>query len=148
MRISKQWLARLVLWYAGYQILHILGNLRVLAILLQGGGIGFPALPPISGWEHQASLFFIGMASMDSLNALISLFFTWGFFKERRWAPVLGLIVLTISVYSALLFAYETFIAGAWRPPNLSIYLLINITFLPVIILYIIWLKRCLHHPA
>jgi len=132
-RRKSLWMSWLVAWYAVYQAIHIFVNLRGLAMMGSSGSIDFPAPPPPGGWSEQVITLFIGMASLDALNAVLTLVFAWGFFRGRRWASALGLVVLTISIYAALLFNYATFAAGAWQLPTLGAYLFINIAFLPVV---------------
>ncbi len=141
---DKRLVDALVLWYALYQAVHLLTNLRDLALLLTEQRIGFPALPPPAGWCAQVISFFTGMATLDALNAALTLVFAWGYFRQRRWAAPLGLMVQTISIYAALIFNYATWAAGAWQGTTLAAYLFINITFLPVIALYVLWWRRML----
>jgi len=125
----------LVVWYGLYQLIHIGVNLRGLFQLARGG-IDFPALPPPGGWTPQAVHFFTGMASLDLLNAVLTLVFVIGYFRGARWRWWLGTLTLTVSMYAALLFDYATLASGAWTQGNLSGYLFINVTFLPVVGLF------------
>lgn len=135
-------LTALVLWYALYQAGHLLVNLRGLGLLLRQGSIDFPAPPPPEGWTSQVLAFFVGMAALDTLNAVLSLVFARGYLRGKPWADPLGLVVLTVSLYAALVFNYATWAAGAWQGAALGAYLFINITFLPVIALYGLWWRR------
>ncbi len=144
MDFGRRGLAWLVGWYALYQAVHIPVNLRALARLAAGATMDFPAPPPAGGWSPDAVAFFAGMASLDLGNALLALVFTWGFYRRRGWAMPLGLITLTVSLYAALLFAYATHAAGAWRPPGRGSYLLIYTAFLPVVALYAVLLGHAL----
>ena len=125
----------LVLWFGLYQFIHIFVNMRGLFLLSQGG-IDFPAPPPPGGWTQQVLHFFTGMASLDLLNALLSIVFVIGFFRRARWRWWLGTLALTVSIYAALVFDYATFASGAWTPGNLPAYLFINIAYLPVVWLF------------
>jgi hypothetical protein len=49
----------------------------------------------------------------------------------------LGTITLTLSVYAAFLFNLSTYQVGAWTGGNLWSYLIINITYIPVVVLFI-----------
>ncbi len=80
--------------------------------------------------------FFIAMASLDTLNAILSLTFVAGYFLKTSWQAWLGTLTLTISIYAAALFNLSTFANGAWVGPSLAGYLLINLTFLPVLFLF------------
>lgn len=122
-------------WYGIFQAIHILINVRALAGLLRGG-IDFPALPPPDGWTPQVIHFFTGMAGLDLLNAVLTLVFVLGYFRRASWRWWLGTLTLTISMYAAVLFDYATVASGAWTSANLPGYLIINISFLPVMWLF------------
>jgi hypothetical protein len=132
----------LVAWYAIYQAVHGLVNVRGLFLLGGRGTIDFPAPPPPDGWQPQAIAFFFAIASLDLLNAWCALCFAWGYYRRRAWANALGLVVLTVSVYAALLFDYATIAAGAWQGVARYAYLFINVTFIPVVGLYVVWLRQ------
>lgn len=134
-RPDSKFVKGLVAWYGLYQLIHIGVNVRGL-LQLARGGIDFPALPPPGGWTVQAVHFFSGMASLDLLNAFLTLVFVVGYFRRARWRWWLGTLTLTISMYAALLFDYVTLASEAWVRGNLGGYLFINITFLPVVWLF------------
>ena len=131
----------LVVWYGLYQLIHTCAgagigvNLRGLFQLARGG-IDFPALPPAAGWTAQVIHFFAGMAGLDLLNAVLTLVFVLGYFRQTRWRWWLGTLTLAISMYAAVLFDYATVASGAWTSANLPGYLFINVTFLPVVWLF------------
>ncbi len=134
--------------YGLYQAVHVPVNVRGLYLLGRRRDIDFPAPPPPGGWNGQVIDFFTGMASVDLVVALLSLVFVWGLFTARRWAPALGLVCLTASVYAAVLFDYATYAAGAWRGPALGAYLFINVAFLPAVWLYAELLRGALRGAA
>ena len=127
----------LVAWYGLYQIGHIVVNIRGL-IQLSQGGIDFPALPPPGGWDLQVIPFFTAMASLDALNAFLSLIYVAGSFRKAAWQNWLGTLTLTISIYAAMLFNLATYQNGAWVGSSLTGYLFINLTFLPVVFLFVL----------
>ncbi len=127
----------LVFWYAGYQAIHIPVNVRGLIWLHTRKALDFPAPPPPEGWDPQVIYFFIGMASLDLVNAFLSIGFAWGYFRRKSWAIPLGLVTLTISIYAALLFDYATIAAGAWSSAGFATYMFINVAFFPVVWLYV-----------
>ena len=126
----------LVIAFGLYQIGHIVSNIRAAFVYANIGSIMFPAMPPIGGWSVDMVNLYIDMASMDTLNALVSLVFVWGYFKEKPWSLWLGGMTLTLSFYAAILFNLTAYQAGAWTRPNLAVYLFINITYIPVVVLY------------
>jgi hypothetical protein len=132
----------LVAWYGSFQAVHIFINARGLLQLAQGS-IDFPALPPPGGWSLQAMHFLTAMASLDLLNAILTLAFVYGFFRQTRWHTWLGTLTLTVSMYAAMIFDYATWASGAWTG-HLPGYLFTNITFLPVILLFVLFSLRAM----
>lgn len=127
----------LVLAFGLYQVGHLLSNLRGAFVFFGRGELPFPALPPPGGFEPQLVSAYLDMAVMDSINAVISLVFVWGYFTGKPWRLWLGSITLTLSFYAGILFNLTALQAGAWAGENLIAYLLINITYLPVVVLWI-----------
>lgn len=123
----------LVLWYGLYQLGHVLANLRGLTLIRRGRPLDFPAPPPPEGWSEQTLHLWFGLAATDLFGALLALIFVVGFLRRSRWWLTLGPVVLTISLYAAVVFNYGTWRAGAWTAENLWIYVLVNILFLPVV---------------
>jgi hypothetical protein len=126
----------LVIAFGLYQLGHILSNIRCALLYLDTGTIAFPALPPPGGWSQDMVHVFVDMASMDTLNAIASLVFVWAYFRHKPWRLWLGTITLTLSVYAAILFNLSAYQAGAWVGDNLWSYVFINVTYLPVLVLY------------
>lgn len=125
----------LVVWYAVFQIAHLVSLVRAGIALLSGTIFTFPAMPPREGWTMQASDFLMGMAIFDSVNILLSLIFVYGYFSLARWRLSFGVLTLTVQMYSALVFGFATAVSGAWSNYPVS-YISITIAFLPVVILY------------
>jgi hypothetical protein len=126
----------LVAYYGFIQALHLIAIGRASVMLEATGEMTFPAPPPAGGWSPQAENFFVGVGAIDALNAVIALAFVYGFLKGTRWRAWLGTLTLTISAYSALLFAFATLPTGAWalRPAE---YLIIVVAFAPVLVLMV-----------
>ncbi len=137
----KRLTALLVLWYGGYQAVHVVVNVRALVLLTQRQAIDVPAPPPPGGWHPQVLNFFTAMAGVDLVNALLTLLFVWGFFRRARWHRWLGTVTLTISMYAALVFDIATWMSGAWTSDQAFVYWFINVTFLPVVVLFFVWGK-------
>jgi len=123
----------LLLWYALFQAVHAVFNGRY---LLDPGNP--PFAPPPEGWLPQTVAFLNGMAFVDFANAVLSLLFVAGFLRRARWSTWLGTVTLTVSVYAAAVFTWGIVQAGAWRGPG-SEYLWVNIPFLPVLLLFVVW---------
>ena len=127
--------ARILVAYYGFiQVLHLIAIGRATVVLQTSGEMTFPAPPPAGGWSPQAEHFFVGVGAIDALNAVIALVFVYGFLKGARWRGWLGTLTLTVTAYSALLFAFATLPTGAWtvRPVE---YLIIVVVFAPVLML-------------
>lgn len=96
-----------------------------------------PFHPPPEGWLPQTVAFIDGIAFADWVNSVLSLVFAWGYFRARHFAPWLGTLCLTISIYAAFVFIWGAVASGAGglgRP-----YLWVNLPFIPVIILFAVW---------
>ena len=126
-----------VLAFGLYQVGHLLSNLRGAFVFFGRGQLPFPALPPPGGFDSNLISTYLDMAVIDSFNAIISLVFVWGYFTRKPWRLWLGGITITLSVYAAILFNLTAYQAGAWTGDNLISYLLINITYLPVVALWV-----------
>ncbi len=131
----------LVASFALYQTGHLVSNIIGAFTFFGKGEMPFPALPPPGGFDPHLVNSYIDMAVMDSLNAAASLVFVWGYFRHKPWRLWLGTITLTLSVYAAVLFNLTTFQAGAWMGDNLWKYVFINITYLPVLVLFVLVLR-------
>lgn len=128
----------LVLAFGLYQIAHLFSNFRGAFLYFGQGKLPFPAMPPAGGFDQHLINAYVDMAFMDSLNALVSLVFVWGYFTKKPWRLWLGGITLTLSVYAGILYNLSAFQAGAWAGDNLPGYLLVNITYLPVAVLWLL----------
>jgi hypothetical protein len=126
-----------VLTFGLYQVGHLLSNLRGAFIFFGRGELPFPAMPPPGGFDPQLVSAYLDMAVMDSTVAVISLVFVWGYFTGKPWRLWLGSMTLTLSFYAGILFNLTVYQAGAWTGDNLILYLLINIIYLPVIVLWV-----------
>jgi hypothetical protein len=135
---SRSWVRVLIAYYGVLQCAHLGALIRALVLLRTRGYLGFPAPPPENGWTLQALEFLFGMGVADFLNILLSLYFVFLFFKTRaRWG-YLGIATLSVSTFSALVFAYGTFKSGAWFLHPYA-YASLVILFLPVAALMIVF---------
>ncbi|MGE5431874.1 MAG: hypothetical protein ACM3QX_12410 [Syntrophomonadaceae bacterium] len=133
--LNSSFIRFLVIWYAVFQMAHLTFLLRAAQMLIQLKIFVFPAPPPPGGWQWQAGNFLTGMGVMDALNILITLVFIWGYFANSRWRLLVGLLNLSMMMYSAAVFAIGTIFSGAWMP-NIFEYAAMTAVFMPVIILF------------
>lgn len=135
----------MMMWYAFFQALHILVNVMSFISLHRANSI-FHYPPPVGGWSEQALNFFAILFFLDLINALVSLIFIYGYFKNARWRWWLGTITLTASIYMIIVFDYATVTSGAWEG-NLASYIITNILLLPTWVLFFLFLKRSFRQP-
>ena len=124
----------LVVYYGMLQMLHIIMLVRAAVVFARSDSIGFPALPPTGGWTLQAQHFLIATGLVDALNVGLALLFVYGVFRNKYWSLRLGLVTLTITLYSAVVFVYGTFMSNAWQANPLG-YGLVAVIFFPALIL-------------
>jgi hypothetical protein len=130
----------LVSYYGFLQLAHLVTIIRAGIILGTENRITFPALPPYPGWTNQAIYFLIGMSIFDEINIICTFIFIYGYFKNRYWYGRLGLINLTAMMSSAIFFTLGTVPSGAWFVHPVE-YLIITILFLPVIVLFFLFIN-------
>lgn len=126
----------LVVWYGLFQAVHVFVNTRGLEILLSGGVLDFPAPPPESGWPQEVVHLMVAIGALDLANAIAALVFVWGYFRKVIWRMWLGTLTTTVSVYAAGIYTYWTYASGAWSGDNVAIYVFVNGSFLPILILW------------
>ena len=124
----------LIYWFGLYQAIHVFVNLRAL-IRFRDDEETFPAHPPAEGWEEQVQSFFTGLATLDLVNAILTLVFVREFRRDSHRWPVLGCVGTSISLYAAILFGYGTRRAGAWRDHPLP-YRVIYLAYVPCVVLF------------
>jgi hypothetical protein len=129
----------LVAWYALYQTGHIFVNTRGLFILHTGGTLDFPAPAADGGWSSDVVHVMIAVGWLDLIGAALTIYFAWGYFLQKPWRFWLGTVCLTISTYAFGLYTYWTAASGAWSGPNLVKYLFVDITFIPILVLFILF---------
>lgn len=135
--LSPTWLRFLVAYYGVIQSAHLVALARALIILRTSGSLDYPALPPEGGWSIQAQEFLVGMGIADFLNILLSMYFVILFFKARTGWTYMGILSLSASTFSAIVFAYGTLRSGAWVS-NPVAYPSLVLLFLPVEFLLIV----------
>lgn len=128
---------RVVRWLVGYaalwQGIHVVVNVRALLRLNTSGGT-FPAPPPGGGWADSTQAVFVGMGALDAVAALLTLAFAVAYVRDRPSWPLLGTAALAIANYSAILFVFPTWTAGAWSA-HLVVYLGLYASFVPIWVL-------------
>lgn len=133
--LNSSFIRLLVIWYAVFQMAHLALLLRAAQLFIQNKIFVFPAAPPQGGWNWQAGNFLIGMGVVDTLNILLTMVFIWGYFANSRWRLLIGLLNLSVMMYSAAVFAIATIADGAWMAHIIE-YSAMTLAFLPVIFLF------------
>jgi hypothetical protein len=133
--------ARTVRWLIGYfgffQTVHVLVNIRALARFHRGAET-FPANPPAGGWSDETRATFQGMAGIDAVAGLVTIAFVVDRRRNGELWPWLGTVALTLANYSAVLYAFPTREAGAWREHPVS-YWGLYIAYLPIVALSVLF---------
>jgi len=132
---------KLVYYYGALQIFHFIFLSITFINYLKKGLITLLAPPPAGGWQQQSVAFFLAMGGVDAVNALLSIIFVKSFIMNRKWSVYLGLIVLSVSIYSAIIYLYPVLSTGAFQN-NLINYSIIGVLFLPVIMLYVLFIRN------
>lgn len=128
----------LVAYYALYQFVHILVNVRGLHILLSGGVLDFPAPPPAGGWSPDVVHIGIAIGFTDLFGAVLALVFAYGYFQGAPWRIWVGTVALTISLYAHAIYAYWPLASGALSGTNTLAYLFVHVASLPNLLLAVI----------
>ena len=138
-------------WLVGYfgfiQIIHLLTLILAGVQLLHTGTVGFPAPPPNDGWPTSEIPFLLAMGFTDAILIIISEIFVLGFFKQKAWAMKIGLVALSGSMATALVFALATIPSGAWCLHPVA-YGGMGVLFIPYVILFIQILKQKIIQPT
>jgi hypothetical protein len=124
----------LIFWYGLIQSAHIVVLIVAGYLYLKTGSVGFPAPGPPAGWSPQVEPFLVGMAVLDLIIASVSLVFVYQYFTAVP-KRMLGSVVLTGALVSAILFGLGTFPSGAWGEHPVVYYTML-ILFLPVVFLW------------
>ena len=133
MRVRQTFRNVLVVWLAIFQMTHLAKH--------NFGEVKF--VPKVVGfiqhgleWSAEHDAFFHAMTVGDLVTSLLSIVFIVGYFLERHWAATVGVVCLTLTVYSGLIYDYGFVASGAWRDHERRFWY-INIGFLPIVILYV-----------
>jgi len=125
-----------LVYYLGIlQFLHLISLLRAGMNYLSDHTIGFPALPPDAGWTQQANWFLLAMGYTDALIILLSFIFIFGVINDKPWFPTIGLIALSGTMATALVFVMGTLASGAWSVHPIA-YGIIGLLFSPLLFLF------------
>lgn len=131
----------LVYYYGVLQLFHLIALIIAAQTYLANNYISLLAPPPEPGWTNQAVDFFLAMGAIDGLNAVLSIYFVKLFTQKSNKSHYLGLIVISLSFYSAILYILPVVTSGAFLL-NLKFYIFLVILFFPVIILYYKFLAK------
>ena len=133
----------LILWVGCVQILHFIALTRAAYHYLITGKIGFPAPPPTIDWNPQTINFLLGCGITDSILILLTIYFVMTYFFKGYMNITIGLLSMTGSVATALVFAIGTVPTGAWTVHPWS-YGIMSILFTPFVILLYILIQQSL----
>ena len=125
----------LVGYYALYQAVHVLVNVRGLHILMTGGVLDFPAPPPAGGWGPDVVNIGVAIGFADLFGAVLALVFAYGYFTGARWRIWVGTVALTISLYAHFIYAYWPLASGAVVGTNAFLYLFVHVATVPILCL-------------
>lgn len=131
----------LVIWFGVFQALHAVFGARYVLVerrFMLGAADHIPFPAPPGGWQRQAIDAYAAMGAVDLVISALSVVFVLGYLRGKTWSAPLGLVCLTVSVYAGIVFNWGTLASDAWgEPGNLAGYLLINIPWLPNVVLFV-----------
>lgn len=139
MKVTENKFIRILVFYLSIlQVTHLVVLIRAGIIMYQTGTMVFPASPPPGGWSSQAlNLLFI-MGAVDAMNAFASLVFVYAYFKRFTWSIMLGRIIFTIIILSAILYSIGIVFSGAFASHPIE-YSVVGVAFAPVILLAVLF---------
>ncbi len=141
--LQNKLIRNLVYYYGILQAIHLAALIIASIQYLKSSSIALLAPPSSQGWTQQAVNFFLTMGIVDAANVILSFIFVIKFVKGQNSTFIWGIIVLTVSMYSAIIYLFPVLISGALLE-NIFTYSLIGILFLPVILLYILFMQNVL----
>ena len=128
-------LRKLIYYYGIIQSVHLVALIYAAILWQTKANIALLAPPPTAGWSSQTIYFFLAMGAIDAFNAILSIIFVKLFIDQNHNCFDLGLITLSISMYSGIIYIYPILGSGALAQ-NRMYYFIIAILFFPIIILY------------
>lgn len=124
----------LITYFGILEVTHLVALVWAGIIFIQTGDIGFPAPAPAGGWTKQAQYFLLANGIVDLINTFIAFVFVIAYFRGKIWCWWLGVISMTLSTYSAVLYTIGTGAANAWQNQPIG-YLIVSIVFAPMVLL-------------
>lgn len=122
-----------IIYYGILQSLHII----FLIILLGNSSWVFGFLNNTAEWSEQFVTMFKAISVIDMINAFASLWFVKLFLNNDQRATKIGIVVLTVSVYSALIFGLAVF----WNQLHIGNEMLLNLFSIPFLPVFYMWWK-------
>jgi len=137
---QKAWTLKTLMLYNGLlQLAHLAGLTWSFLLFRRSGRITTLAQAPPGGWTGQAETLLLALGAIDALNALASIHLVWSFLRRRPYWRPFGIVCLTISVISALIYAVATGLSGAWTVhPRAYISLMLLFLPLPLLLLMLL----------
>jgi len=102
-----------------------------------------PSKPVGRRWSDETRATFTGMAGVDTVG-LLTLVFVADYERDGDAWPMLGAVALIVANYSATIYAFPTWTAGAWDEHPLA-YRGLDVVYFPVVALnvcYATWVFR------
>jgi len=131
-------------WLGAVQLLHAIFLIRAAFIIFKGGGIGWPAPPPLGGWSPQAEIFLIALGSTDALLIVLSLLFVFSFFSRKKENIQAGIGILAAFMTTALVFGIAIIFTGAFAMHPVF-YICMTCLFIPIILLFLCFIRQVIN---
>jgi len=122
----------IVAYIGGLQAMHLLLILWAGGRYALKGEIGFPAVPPATGWSTEIIPWLIGNGLLDLFFAAAGVLFCVRFFRKRKGWLRWGLVSSSGALYSAAIFGIGTIPSGAWGAHPVP-YFLLAVAFAPIL---------------
>lgn len=125
-------------WLVGYFGIFQTGHFILNVVYLSGLQPiqDFPP-PPAGGWHPQATALWTSMGLVDTVIALLAIYFVAGYFGGRRRVMWAGLVSLTVFMYNTFAFNYSVIVTGAWASHPVE-YVVINAVSIPLVLLFML----------
>lgn len=132
---KQQTIVRLANYLGILQLVHIFVLFYALGQLIEGYGIGFPALPPESGWGNLEKTILLVLGFADLIIIIACFVFIGQVSQGKRGIRKTGLIATGGFLLTAAVFALVIVTSGALVVHPLF-YAVMTLLFIPVPVLF------------